>query len=146
MLENGNYSAWFRIQQGEATGVVVLNDGRVTGGDNVSSYSGSYFVDGDKFTAAISTWRHTQGTAFRFRHRQRRSDTDRQIHTDDRVMYWNCQTSPKPDLRGHPDPYRRATERASPRANPWRRNIAAAQFERTRAAPAVGGALGTPGD
>jgi hypothetical protein len=61
MLENGNYSAWFRTQQGEATGVVVLNDGRVTGGDNVSSYSGSYFVDGDKFTAAISTWRHTQG-------------------------------------------------------------------------------------
>jgi hypothetical protein len=37
MLENGNYSAWFRTQQGEATGVVVLNDGRVTGGDNVSS-------------------------------------------------------------------------------------------------------------
>jgi hypothetical protein len=61
MLENGNYSAWFRTQQGEATGVVVLNEGRVTGGDNVSSYSGSYFVDGDKFTAAISTWRHTQG-------------------------------------------------------------------------------------
>ena len=40
MLENGNYSAWFRTQQGEATGIVVLNDGRVTGGDNVSSYSG----------------------------------------------------------------------------------------------------------
>ena len=61
MLRNGSYSAWFRTQQGEGTGVVVLNDGKITGGDNVSAYTGSYVVDGDKFTASLAARRHTQG-------------------------------------------------------------------------------------
>jgi hypothetical protein len=61
MLRNGSYSAWFRTQQGEGTGVVVLNDGKISGGDNVSAYSGSYVVDGDKFTASLASRRHTQG-------------------------------------------------------------------------------------
>jgi hypothetical protein len=61
MLQNGSYSAWFRTQQGEGTGVVVLNDGKITGGDNVSAYTGSYTVDGDKFTASVVSRRHTPG-------------------------------------------------------------------------------------
>jgi hypothetical protein len=61
MLRNGSYSAWFRTQQGEGTGVVVLNDGKITGGDNVSAYTGSYVVDGDKFTACLASRRHSQG-------------------------------------------------------------------------------------
>jgi hypothetical protein len=74
MLRNGSYSAWFRTPQGEGTGIVELNDGKVTGGDTVLAYTGSYVVDGDKFTACIATERHTQGTTFRFRHRQLRFD------------------------------------------------------------------------
>jgi T3SS negative regulator,GrlR len=61
MLRNGSYSAWFRTQQGEGTGVVVLNDGNISGGDNVSAYTGSYVVDGDKFTASLASRRHTPG-------------------------------------------------------------------------------------
>jgi T3SS negative regulator,GrlR len=69
MLRNGNYSAWFRtrqeegtgIMQGEGTGVIELKDGNVTGGDTVLAYTGSYVVDGDKFTAFIATQRHTPG-------------------------------------------------------------------------------------
>jgi hypothetical protein len=69
MLRNGSYSAWFRtrqrekagVMQGEGTGVVELNDGKVTGGDTVLAYTGSYVVDGDKFTAFIATERHTPG-------------------------------------------------------------------------------------
>jgi hypothetical protein len=69
MLRNGKYSAWFRTRQeegrrmvrGEGTGVIELNDGKVTGGDTVLAYTGSYVVDGDKFTACIATERHTQG-------------------------------------------------------------------------------------
>jgi hypothetical protein len=69
MLRNGSYSAWFRtrqeegtgVMQGEGTGVIELNDGKVTGGDTVLAYTGSYVVDGDKFTASIATERHTQG-------------------------------------------------------------------------------------
>jgi hypothetical protein len=33
----------------------------VTGGDTVLAYTGSYVVDGDKFTAFIATERHTPG-------------------------------------------------------------------------------------
>ena len=69
MLRNGSYSAWFRtrqeegtgIMQGEGTGVIELNDGNVTGGDTVLAYTGSYVVDGDEFTAFITTERHTPG-------------------------------------------------------------------------------------
>jgi hypothetical protein len=61
MLENGKYSAWFRTPLGEGTGVVTLNDGKVTGGDTVIAYTGSYNQVGDEFTAEISTKRHTSG-------------------------------------------------------------------------------------
>jgi hypothetical protein len=69
MLRNGSYSAWFRTRQdegtgamqGEGTGVIALNDGKVTGGDTVLAYTGSYVVEGDKFTASIATERHTPG-------------------------------------------------------------------------------------
>jgi hypothetical protein len=33
----------------------------VTGGDTVFAYSGSYFQNGDKFSASVTTRRHTQG-------------------------------------------------------------------------------------
>jgi hypothetical protein len=61
MLKNGQYSAWFRTPLGEGTGIIMLRDGRVSGGDTVLEYAGSYRQTGDKFTAAISTKRHTPG-------------------------------------------------------------------------------------
>ena len=36
-------------------------DGDVSGGDNISSYTGTYVQDGDKFVATIASQRHTQG-------------------------------------------------------------------------------------
>jgi hypothetical protein len=47
--------------QGEGTGVIELNDGKVTGGDTVLAYTGSYAADGDTFTAFIATKRHSPG-------------------------------------------------------------------------------------
>jgi hypothetical protein len=61
MLRNGSYSAWFRTEHGEGTGIVELNDGKVTGGDTILAYTGSYVEDGNAFTALIATQRHTQG-------------------------------------------------------------------------------------
>jgi hypothetical protein len=61
MLRNGSYSAWYRTQHGEGTGIVMLNDGKVTGGDTVLAYTGSYVQDGDAFTAFVATRRHAQG-------------------------------------------------------------------------------------
>ena len=33
----------------------------MTGGDTVLAYSGSYFQDGDRFSASVTTRRHTHG-------------------------------------------------------------------------------------
>ena len=49
------------MMQGEGTGVIELNDGKVTGGDAALAYTGSYVADGDKFTVFIATKRHTPG-------------------------------------------------------------------------------------
>jgi hypothetical protein len=61
MLRNGSYSAWFRTSLREGTGIVELKDGKVTGGDPVFTHSGSYFQNGDKFSASLTTRRHTLG-------------------------------------------------------------------------------------
>lgn len=61
MLKDGEYLAWFRTARGEGTGVVHLAKGRISGGDTVLSYGGSYEVDGDRFTAKLTTRRHAAG-------------------------------------------------------------------------------------
>jgi hypothetical protein len=61
MLRNGSYSAWYRTPLREGTGIVELNDGKVTGGDTVLAYTGTYFQNGDIFSASVSTRRHSQG-------------------------------------------------------------------------------------
>jgi hypothetical protein len=61
MLENGKYATWFRTPLGEGTGVVTLQDGKITGGDTVIAYTGSFSQAGDDFTADIATKRHTPG-------------------------------------------------------------------------------------
>ncbi len=57
MLQNSKYSVWFRTPQGEGYGIVSLMDGKVSGGDNISSYTGTYVQDGDKFAATIAVSR-----------------------------------------------------------------------------------------
>ena len=61
MLRNGSYSTWFRTPQGEGTGIVVLSDGKLTGGDTVLAYNGTYFQNGDRFSASVRTQRHSPG-------------------------------------------------------------------------------------
>ena len=61
MLENGKYSVWFRTPLGEGTGVVLLRDGELTGGDTVLAYTGSYDQDGNAFSVNIATRRHSPG-------------------------------------------------------------------------------------
>jgi hypothetical protein len=61
MLRNGGYSAWFRTSLREGTGIVVLKDGKLTGGDTVLTYTGTYFQNGDRFSASVTTQRHSPG-------------------------------------------------------------------------------------
>jgi len=61
MLQNAQYSVWFRTPEGEGHGIISLMDGDVSGGDTISSYTGTYVQDGDKFAATIAVTRHTEG-------------------------------------------------------------------------------------
>jgi hypothetical protein len=61
MLPNGSYSAWFRTPLWEGTGTVILSDGRISGGDALSDYAGTYIQDGDRFKAQFSARQHTPG-------------------------------------------------------------------------------------
>ncbi len=61
MLRDGKYAAWFRTSHGEGTGIVHLANGRISGGDSIFTYSGTYEVDGDRFTAVLATRRHGAG-------------------------------------------------------------------------------------
>jgi hypothetical protein len=61
MLRDGEYAAWYKTPRGEGTGIVHLANGEITGGDSILSYSGRYEVDQDRFTAVLTTKRHTAG-------------------------------------------------------------------------------------
>jgi hypothetical protein len=61
MLPDGFYVVQFRTPRGSGAGVMTLANGKLRGGDSVIMYTGSYSQDGDKFTARVSTRRHTPG-------------------------------------------------------------------------------------
>jgi hypothetical protein len=61
MVRDGSYVVWFRTPRGTGTGIVHLSEGRISGGDAFITYSGSYERDGDRFTANLTTKRHTAG-------------------------------------------------------------------------------------
>ena len=63
MLKDGEYRAWFKTSQGQGTGRVFLREGRISGEDAFISYGGTYAVNGDQFTATLTTRRHTAGRA-----------------------------------------------------------------------------------
>ena len=61
MHRDGRYAVWFRTSRGEGTAIIHLANGRISGRDSFFSYSGSYQLDDDRFTAAVTTTRHTAG-------------------------------------------------------------------------------------
>ena len=61
MLKDGTYAAWFKTPQGQGTGIVHVAHGRIWGSDGVMTYDGTCEVDGNRFTATVTTRRHTEG-------------------------------------------------------------------------------------
>ena len=61
MQRDGQYAAWFRTPRGEGTGIVQLDNGRISGGDAMFTYGGSYQLDEDRFTAVLTTHRYADG-------------------------------------------------------------------------------------
>src|SRR5689334_14331208 len=63
MLKDGTYAAWFKTPLREGAGIVHFANGKIWGGDSIISYSGCYEVDGDRWTATVTTKRHSAGHA-----------------------------------------------------------------------------------
>lgn len=63
MLKDGTYAAWYSTPLDQGTGIVHVADGQIWGRDSLMTYHGSCRVDGDRFTATVSTKRHTDGRA-----------------------------------------------------------------------------------
>ncbi|WP_426443240.1 hypothetical protein [Bradyrhizobium genosp. P] len=63
MLKDGTYAAWFRTPLGEGTGTVHVADGKLWGHDSIMLYDGTYTIEGNRFSAVLSTRRHTEGHA-----------------------------------------------------------------------------------
>ncbi len=61
MQRDGKYAAWFRTPRGEGTGIVQLANGRISGGDAMFTYGGTYQLDQDRFTATLTTHRYADG-------------------------------------------------------------------------------------
>src|SRR5260370_37564237 len=61
MLKDGKYAAWFRTSRGEGTGIVHLANGKISGGDSIFTYGGSYEIHDNRFTATLTTKRHAAG-------------------------------------------------------------------------------------
>lgn len=68
MFRDGTYTAWFRTARGQGTATVHLAGGRISGGDSFFSYGGTYEIEGDNFTATLTTKRFADGptTVFGF--------------------------------------------------------------------------------
>ena len=61
MLKDGTYAAWYKTPFDQGTGIVHVADGQIWGRDSLMTYHGSLEVDGDRFTATVTTKRHTEG-------------------------------------------------------------------------------------
>ena len=61
-MKNGLYSIHVRLQDGRSgkgSGVVMVRDGKVLGGDAYLFYTGSYTTKGDTFKGEVLIQRHT---------------------------------------------------------------------------------------
>ncbi|MDN5004537.1 hypothetical protein ACFQZO_27195 [Bradyrhizobium sp. GCM10027634] len=63
MLKDGTYAAWYETPFDQGTGIVHVADGQIWGRDSLMTYHGACKIDGDRFTATVSTKRHTDGRA-----------------------------------------------------------------------------------
>jgi hypothetical protein len=58
-MDDGLYKVRFETPRGSGTGVVVLKDGHLWGGDSSMFYSGTYILSEGNFNAKIVTNVHT---------------------------------------------------------------------------------------
>ena len=60
-MRDGIYKVQFQTQLGQGAGVVVLQGGKLRGGDSSIYYIGTYSQSGDQLTADVATDAHSSG-------------------------------------------------------------------------------------
>lgn len=58
-MQNGLYKASFQTPMGQGTGVVVIADGSVKGGDSLMCYTGTFQEANNQFTATLHVRKHS---------------------------------------------------------------------------------------
>ena len=61
MLKDGTYAAWFNTPLGQGTGIVHIAHGKLWGRDGIMTYDGTCEVHENRFTATLTTKRHSEG-------------------------------------------------------------------------------------
>jgi hypothetical protein len=61
MFKDGTYSAWYKSQLGQGTGIANFGHGKLWGRDSVLFYDGTYETAGDNLSIVVRTRRHTAG-------------------------------------------------------------------------------------
>jgi hypothetical protein len=64
-MRDGLYKAHFQTPIGSGDGVVVLQDGKLRGGDSMIYYVGSYSQNDDQFAAQVTTNVHSRPPGMR---------------------------------------------------------------------------------
>ncbi len=59
VIQAGTYKAEFETQLGAGCGVVVIEAGRIRGGDSAMFYIGTYREEGNAISAKVQVGRHT---------------------------------------------------------------------------------------
>ncbi len=62
-INEGLYKVEFATQLGGGSGVVLMSNGTIRGGDSIMYYAGTYSESGDEFKATVSVARHTSGSS-----------------------------------------------------------------------------------
>ena len=58
-MRNGMYKVEFATPRGAGYGIVILNNGKVQGGDTSMYYNGTYQMTGDQFKGSVTVRRHS---------------------------------------------------------------------------------------
>lgn len=58
-MKNGLYKASFKTQLGQGTGVVVIADGKINGGDASMYYTGTFQENNSQVTATLRIGKHS---------------------------------------------------------------------------------------
>lgn len=96
-MRDGLFKVSFQTERGVGAGVLVLDGGRLRGGDGATYFTGAYQIDGPRFTARVTVRRHSPGPGLRllFGLETFTLDLAGDIVGDEALMRGTCEDAPE---------------------------------------------------